>query len=65
MAEPKNFSRGGPKNAGVFGISIASALPVRVIFAAWLLLALLLLGLGRLNTTDTREPAPKRLSALR
>jgi len=36
-----------------------------VIFTAWLVLALLLLGLGRLTMADSREPAPKRLSALR
>jgi hypothetical protein len=36
-----------------------------VIFAAWLVFALLLLGLGRLTMAGDREPAPKRLSALR
>ena len=36
-----------------------------MIFAAWLVLAAFLLGLGRLTMADTREPAPKRLTALR
>jgi hypothetical protein len=36
-----------------------------VIFAAWLVLALLLLGLGRMTMADAREAAPKRLTALR
>jgi hypothetical protein len=36
-----------------------------VIFAAWLVLAFLLLGLGRLTTAGDREQAPKRLTAQR
>jgi hypothetical protein len=36
-----------------------------VIFAAWLVLAILLLGLGRLTTAGDREPAPKRPAAQR
>jgi hypothetical protein len=47
------------------GTSVACAPVVRVIFAAWLVLALLLLGLGRLTMADTREPAPKPQTALR
>jgi hypothetical protein len=50
---------------GSSGISVALAAAVRVIFAAWLVLALLLLGLGRLTMANSREPAPKRLSGLR
>jgi hypothetical protein len=38
---------------------------VKVIFAAWVALAILLLGLGRLTTSGDREPAPKRLTAQR
>jgi hypothetical protein len=38
---------------------------VRVIFTAWVVLALILLGLGRLTTAGNREPAPKPLSAQR
>jgi hypothetical protein len=34
-----------------------------VIFAAWLVLALMLLGLGRLTTAGDREATPKRVSA--
>jgi hypothetical protein len=38
---------------------------VKVIFAAWIVLAILLLGLGRLRTGDDREPASRRLAAQR
>jgi hypothetical protein len=48
------------------GIPVAWSRPVRVIFAAWLVFALFLFGLGRLTAAgDQRGPAPKRLSALR
>jgi hypothetical protein len=47
------------------GIPVALGSAVRVIFAAWLVLAILLLGLGRLTTVGDREPAPKRLTAQR
>jgi hypothetical protein len=36
-----------------------------VIFAAWLMFALLLFGLGGLTVAGDREPAPKRLTATR
>jgi hypothetical protein len=38
---------------------------VKVIFGVWLVLALLLLGLGRLSVAGESEPRPKRLSASR
>jgi hypothetical protein len=36
---------------------------VKVIFTAWLMFALLLLGLGRLTMPGDTDPAPKRVSA--
>jgi len=53
------------KTQGSAGIPVALGSAVRVIFAAWLVLAILLLGLGRLTTAGDREPAPKRLTAQR
>ena len=47
------------------GIPVASGLAVRVIFAAWLVFALILLGLGRLTMAGDREQTPKRVSAVR
>ena len=47
------------------GTPVALGSAVRVIFAAWLVLAIVLLGLGRLTTAVDREPAPKRLAAQR
>ena len=38
---------------------------MRVIFTAWVVLGLILLGLGRLTSAGHREPAPKPLSAQR
>jgi len=62
----KKFSREqAGKTQGSAGTPVALAAAVRVIFAAWLVLALLLLGLGRLTMAKSREPAAKRLSALR
>ena len=61
----KILAEAGQKTHSTSGISVACAPGVRVIFAAWVVLALLLLGLGRLTMADTREPAPKRLTALR
>jgi hypothetical protein len=46
-----------------FPLREASA--VRVIFAAWIVLALVLLGLGQLTTARDREAAPRRASAAR
>lgn len=61
----KMLSEAGRKTQRSSGISVACAPLVRVIFAAWLVLALLLFGLGRLTMADTREPAAKHASALR
>ena len=36
---------------------------VKVIFGVWLVLAALLLGLGRLSVAGEPEPRPKRLTA--
>jgi hypothetical protein len=47
------------------GIRVALGSAVRLIFAVWLVLAIVLLGLGRLTTAGNREPAPKRLTAQR
>jgi hypothetical protein len=47
------------------GIPVASGPAVRVIFAAWLVFALILLGLGRLTTAGDREQTPQRASAVR
>jgi hypothetical protein len=63
--QTKSLAEQAGKTQGSSGISVALAAAVRVIFAAWLVLALLLLGLGRLTMADSREPAPRRLSALR
>jgi hypothetical protein len=38
---------------------------VKVIFGVWLVLALLLFGLGRLTVAGEPEPRPKRLAAAR
>jgi hypothetical protein len=38
---------------------------VKVIFGVWLVLALLLLGLGRLTVAGEPEAKPKRLTAAR
>jgi len=43
--------------------SLRALLSVNVIFTAWLVFALLLLGLGRLTMAGDTEPAPKRVSA--
>jgi hypothetical protein len=61
----KILAEAGRKTHSSSGISVACAPGVRVIFAAWLVLALLLLGLGRLTMAESRESAPKRLTALR
>ena len=47
------------------GIPVALGSAVRMIFAAWIVLAILLLGLGRLTSAGDREPAPKRQTAQR
>jgi hypothetical protein len=47
------------------GIFVAEGSAVRVIFAAWLVLALLLLGLGQLTTARDRDAAPRRASVVR
>ena len=49
-------------SAGIRG-ALGSA--VRLIFGVWLVLAIVLLGLGRLTTAGDRQPAPKRLTAER
>ena len=63
MDKGKILSEAGRKTQSSSGTSVACAAIVRVIFAAWLVLALLLLGLGRL--TMAGEPAAKHWSALR
>ena len=65
MDKGKILAEAGREAHGSSGIAVASGRAVRVIFAAWVVLALLLLGLGRMTMADTREPAPKRLTALR
>jgi hypothetical protein len=65
MDKGKILTEAAGKTHRSSGISVAWAPAVRVIFAAWLVLALLLLGLGRMTMADAREPAPKRLTALR
>ena len=65
MDKRKILTEAQRKTHGSSGISVACAPGVRLIFAAWLVFALLLLGLGRLTMADTREPAPKPLTALR
>jgi hypothetical protein len=47
------------------GTPVALARGVKVIFGVWLVLALLLLGLGRLTVAGEPEPRPKRLTAAR
>ena len=65
MDKGKILSEAGRKTQSSSGIAVACAAIVRVIFAAWLVLALLLLGLGRLTMADPREPAARHWSALR
>lgn len=64
MDKGKILAEAKRKTHSSSGISVACAAGVRVIFAAWLVLALLLLGLGRLTMAESREPAPRRLTAL-
>jgi hypothetical protein len=59
LAEPRKKTRVSA------GIRVANGSAVRVIFAAWVVLAILLLGLGRLTMAGHQEPAPKRLTAQR
>jgi hypothetical protein len=65
MDKEEILSDAGRKTHSPSGISVACAPDVRVIFAAWLVLALLLLGLGRWTVAETREPATRHLSSLR
>jgi hypothetical protein len=53
------------KKPALPGTPVALTRSVKVIFGVWLVLALVLLGLGRLTVAGEAEPRPKRLAAAR
>jgi hypothetical protein len=61
----KILAEHGQKARVSAGIFVAQGPAVRVIFAAWLVLALILLGLGQLTTARDRDAASRRASVVR